>query len=92
MAPPPSETAPKAEADPNLPTSVEASAGWGDGQERWPLIYPMRPGHPPIVQIRADAEHCSDCSVFGLFGAQCSEHLNACLVAEPDTRYLVPGT
>ena len=56
------------------------------------LIYPIREGHPPIVQIRADAERCSDCSVFGLFSAQCSEHLKACLVAEPDARYLVPGT
>ena len=56
------------------------------------LIFPIREGHPPIVQIRADAERCSDCSVFGLFSAQCSEHLKACLVAEPDARYLVPGT
>ena len=41
-------------------------------------------------QARADAEHCSDCSVF-VFGVRCSEHLNACSgiwYPVPGTRYL----
>ena len=155
----PKAAAPKADAIPNLPNSVEAGAGWPaeaaskagakppspkakaiapapspapqaapeasraaptEAMDEWQalnsmtalaasshssmqriysrmeadrvLIFPIREGHPPIVQIRADAERCSDCSVFGLFSAQCSEHLKACLVAEPDARYLVPGT
>ena len=49
-----------------------------------------------MLEGMADAEHCSDCSIF-IFSARCSEHLNVCsehlhAFRVPSTWYPVPGS